>query len=666
MTATPTIFKSGVNVQFTKLLNAGGIAASQLIRFKDGLTQKLGGWSKLFPIAVTGVCRGMITNQDLNGNQYLMLGTNSNLEVFENGTLVNVTPLRATTNVTTPFTTTNLSKTVKITDTGNGAQAGDGVIIETYAAVDGVVLQGFYPIQTIIDANNYTINIPNAATSSTTGGVTSLFTTTNTSATVKVTLNNHPFSINQTFTIYVSTTVGGVTLLGDYNVDSVIDANNFNITASVPATSTTTAHENSGNVRILYLIASGGVSAMSSAGYGLGGYGLGPYGFGAPGLQNSPPRQWYFAPWGGDMIAAPSNGALYYWNAENGLVANPATVIATAPAAVTAIFTAMPARQVVALGAEVSGVQDPLLIRWSDIDDYTDWTATVSNQAGSYRIPTGSRIVGGLQGPQQGLIWTDSALWAMQYIQPPFVYGFNKLGDGYGLIASRAMGILGSRTFWMGHDGFFVYDSGGINPIPCPVWDIVFQNLDATQVEKITCAPNSSFNEISWYFPSASGSGEVDTYVKYNALENVWDYGSLVRTAWVDQSVFTPPQPLGVDGGGFVQQHEVSNNADSLAMDSWVQTGYFKLSEGNLFIFIERMIPDFILDGNSTVTITVYTQNYPSDTPVAQSFTVTPSTEYLIIRARGRLASIRIESNDLNSFWRMGELIYWGAQAGKR
>lgn len=667
MTSQPVVLRPGTNTTATKLINEAGFSSCQLVRFFQGFLQKLGGWAKFCSTALTGVCRGMIANQDLAGNQYLMLGTNSNLEVFEGGMLYDVTPLRATTNVSGPFTTTIGLKTVTVHDVGNGVAVGDGVIVETYAAIDGVVIQGYYVIQSVTDVDHYVISIANAATSSVSGGgTTALFTTTMSSPTVQVTLNNHGFVANQTFTVHVPTTVGGLTLFGAYNVDSVINANNFDITASASASSATTGSENSGNVQIQYLIPSGPVNAAPSAGYGLGGYGLGPYGFGAPGLEPQPPRQWHFAPFGEDMIASPSNGPLYLWQPSLGLVNNPATIISQAPQAATAIFTAMPQQQVVAVGAEMGGVQDPLLVRWCDVDDFTDWTATPTNQAGSFRIPSGSRIVGALQAPQQGLIWTETSLWAMQYIQPPFIYGFNKLGDGYGLIASRAMGILGNRVFWMGHDGFFVYDGSGINVLPCSVWDVVFQNLNIQQVEKITCAPNSSFNEISWYFPSANGNGEVDTYVKYNALENLWDYGSLVRTAWIDQSVFTPPQPMGVDGNKFIQQHEISNDADGLPMDSWAQTGYFQLGQTFLFIFMERMIPDFILSNGATTTVTVYTQNYPADTPYSQAFNVNASTQYLIIRQRGRLASLRVESSDLGSFWRLGKLIYSGSQAGSR
>jgi hypothetical protein len=667
MPSQPVVLKPGVSTQMTKLLNEAGFSACQLIRFKDGMLQKLGGFAAFCNTPVTGVCRGMMANQDLAGNQYLVLGTNSNLEVFEAGSLYDITPVRATTNVSTPFTTTNTSKAVTVHDVGNGAQVGDGIYIETATAIDGVVIQGYYPIQSITDANDYVINIATAATSSvTSGGATALFTTTNTSPSVQVTLNNHGYVANQTFTVHVSTTVGGVTLFGPYTITSVTNANNFFITASANATSSTTGSENGGNVQIQYLIPSGPVSTIPSAGYGLGGYGLGLYGFGAPGTEPAPARQWHFAPFGEDMISSPTNGPLYLWLAGDGLINNPATIITQAPQAATAIFTAMPEQQVVAVGAESGGTQDPLLVRWCDVDDYTDWTATPVNQAGSFRLSTGSRIVGALQGPQQGLIWTDTSLWTMQYIQPPFIYGFNKLGDGYGLIASRAMGILANQVYWMGHDGFFVYTGAGINPVPCTVWDFVFQNLNQQQVEKITCAVNSSFNEVAWYFPSASGTGEVDSYVKYNALENLWDFGSLVRTAWIDQSVFTPPQPMGVDGNGYIQQHEISNDANGAPMVSYAQTGYFQLSESFLFIFMERMIPDFIFSNGASPYITVSVQDYPADTPTSQTYPVTSATEYLIIRQRGRLASLTIGSQDLGSFWRLGKLIYSGSSAGSR
>ncbi len=252
----------------------------------------------------------------------------------------------------------------------------------------------------------------------------------------------------------------------------------------------------------------------------------------------------------------------------------------------------------------------------------------------------------------------------MQYIGFPLVYGFNEIARGCGLIAMRAVGVLAGNTYWMSQNEFFVANGTTVQVLPCAVWDQVFRNLQTLQLDKITCAVNSYFNEISWYFPSLSGSGENDTYVKYNTVDQTWDYGSLARTAWFDQSVVG--SPMGTDTSGLIQQHETSNDADGMAMLSSATTGWFKMSEGQLYMFIERMIGDFIYSGGNTMQVTVSVADYPDDSPETVTFNVTSATEYNIIRLRGRFAKITIASSDLGSFWRLGELIYSSTQSGRR
>lgn len=630
------------------------------------MLQKIGGWQKLFTTALTGICRGLMVNQDLNNNRYIVFGTNSNLEIYYNSVLSDITPVTSTVDLTNPLSTTSSSYSVNVHNVAHGQTTGNGLYIVTETSIGGILLMGFYTVTTVVDADHYTITSANAATSTVSNaGSTASFTTANTTPTVTVTLNNHGLSVGSVFTVNVSTTVGGLTILGSYTVASVTNANVFTITANTNASSTATASENGGNVRINYLLTPGPVDSGVVSGYGIGYYGVGYYGLGGTSNLFAPPREWTFGAWGEDMMCCPINGAIYIWIPGTGPLNNPAVVISQAPDFNTGIFIAMPQQQVVAFGAEVGGTQDPLLVRWCDVADYTAWTASITNQAGSFRIPRGSKIVGGIQGPQQGLIWTDLGLWAMQYIQPPFVYGFNELASGCGLIALRAMGTLNSKVYWMGLDNFYIYDGGSVQNIPCSVWDIVFKNLNSVQIEKITCAVNSGFNEVSWYFPSLSGDGEVDTYVKYNTSENVWDYGTLDRTAWIDQSIFG--EPIGVDSTSFVQQHEVNSDADNLPLDSWAETSWIKLSDGLLYIFLERIIPDFITSTGTTMKITVSVADYPWDTPTQYGYYPwTTDTEYIIVRARGRLVKFHFESDDLGSFWRMGELLYFGNPAGRR
>jgi hypothetical protein len=282
-----------------------------------------------------------------------------------------------------------------------------------------------------------------------------------------------------------------------------------------------------------------------------------------------------------------------------------------------------------------------------------------------------------MQAPQQALIWTDLDVWAMQYVGAPLVYGFNKIGSNCGLIAPKAAAQLSNMTYWMSQKQFFMLSANGVQMIPCPVWDVVFQNLNTTYVNNIRAAANTSFNEIWWFYPSsASTNGENDSYVKYNTLLQVWDYGSLSRTAWIDQSVLGQPIAAGADR--YLYQHEVGNSANGQPMDSNMTTGYFAMAEGDQQVFVDQIWPDmkwgtYNGTNNATVYLTINSVNYPGDTPITYGpYPMTQSTEYLSVRVRGRLFSFTIGSMDASGnlvggeiFWRLGKIRYRLAPDGK-
>lgn len=665
-------FKPGVDVESTPLLSGASWNNSQLIRFRSGLPEKLGGWQHLNAQPLIGTGRGMHCWADLNGLSYAAVGTEQRLQLFTGGLLFDITPLRATANIAPSFSTTAGSTTVGVTNTAHGAGVGDWVNIVDTVSVGGVLLQGFYIVTGVLDANNYTIATGNPATSTVAnGGAVPLFTTTASSPTVNVTLNNHGQVINGLFEVQISTTVAGITMLGIYPVISVSDANNFRIAPGPVASSGTTGSENGGNVRLEYLIASGLASNTALSGYGVGNYGAGDYGRGGSSSSTdiAPLRQWFLSNWGQDLIGNYTGGTLYYWAPPEaaGDIAIPTG--GTTPTIIEASFVSMPAQIAVALGAETTGVFDPNLVRWSTQDDFTDWVATSANQAGSFRLPTGSRIVGGLQGPQFGFVWTDIDLWIMQYIGTPFIFGFNKIAGGTSLLAGHAAGVYKSTVYWASPDNFCMFDGSTVQILPCPVWDAFFFNLNTAQIDKVFCAVNSSFNEVSWFYPSAS-SIEVDSYVKFNVVEGTWDYGTLTRTCWEDKNVFGPA--IGCDTNGLLQQHEIGYDADGAPMDSWIQSGFMELGSGDLFTFVERLIGDFTMFGGTApfdrVTVSLIFQDYPND-PV-RIYGPYPwsvgGPQYSIVRGRSRTAAIRIESTDPGVFWRLGALRLKGAPAGKR
>lgn len=670
MPAQKLLVRPGINTEATSLLNESGWSLSQLIRFFQGYLQKYGGWIRLLSTPILGTARAMLSWEDANSNLYLIIGSEQALEVYTEGALFNITPAAQLDNVAVSFSTTINSPIVKVTDAGNPAVVGNTVVIVNPISVGGLIIQGTYMVQSVIDANNYTITAAANATSTVAnGGAAALFTTTNLSSTVQVTLNDHGLSAGQIYTIYVSTTVATIVLFGAYNVASIIDANNFTIVAASAANASTTGSEDGGNVEIQYLLAPGPVSSSGQVGlYGAGQYGAGAYGIGA-GSTFVQARLWSFGYWGTDVVASYTNGAVYTWISESGVVNNPATIIATAPLNISSgVFTAMSQQQVVALGASDGSSTNPdqLLVRWSDVADNTDWVATATNQAGSFRIPRGAHIAGGMQGPQSGLIWTDVGLWLMQYIGFPLVYGFTEIGQGCGLIGQNAKGVLAGKVYWMSFNGFFVYDGNSVQSIPCPVWDKIFKNLNPVQAAKIIGCPNSYFNEMSFCYPSAS-SDENDSRVTLNVTDGTWTFdppNAIIRTAWLDQSSLL--NPLGVDGTGLIQQHELGNDADGIAMVNYAQSGFFKIADGLEYTFLERLIPDAILQ-SCTLQITLYFQDYPNG-PI---FTVGPlnytsATTYLIVRGRGRFVSVKVGSADLGSFWRLGEMISIGSPDGRR
>lgn len=568
---------------------------------------------------------------------------------------------------------------------GSNISSYDTVFIPAHISVGGLILFGTYQCiaassTTYQIAATDTLGDPQLATASVAnGGDVAEFDTTSGASIVTVTLNDHGYSPGDTYSVLIETVVGGVTLEGDYTVLTVPSVNTFTIQGPQNATATANAFINGGDARYVYYIAYGPLPA--GAGYSTGGYSTGGYSTGvAPSAAAGFPLtadDWSLDNWGEILIASPDGaptqtidpdpgGAIFQWSPSSSL--QNAQIIPQAPISNHSVFLAMPQRQIVALASTFTGVQDHLLIRWCDLNNFNSWIATPVNQAGSYRLTKGSRIIGGGQGPQQGLIWTDLALWAMQYVNLPDVYNFNELATGCGLIAKKAFGFLNNITFWMGPTQFYMY-SDGVRDLPCTVWDFVFQQIDTANVSKIRCAPNSRFNEISWFFPTTAGGGEIDAYVKYSAGTNSWDYGYLSRTAWINQSVLGPP--IGGSPAGLVFQHETSPNADGQPLAASFQTGYFTLQDGDLLSFIDQVWPDFkwgYYNGaqNASLLMTFYVADYPSQTPrVHGPYTLTQATQYITPRLRGRLVSIKFESNDIDTFWRIGAPRYRITPAGK-
>jgi len=686
----------GVDANKTPTLNEAAISFSQLVRFipdrtLGGLVQKLGGWTRYFATPIGSIARCLWAWEDTNSASHLAIGAegsaSGSLQVISSGVSLNITPQKDTFNVAVSVSTTSGSNVVTITDTGRNVSAYDVVDIQTQISVGGLILFGQYQCY-YLGPNTYTIRAinvlgnPALATSTVvTGGAVAQFVTTFPaipSSVVTVNLNNHGYVPGDTFPVLIASTVGGITIQGNYIV-ATATTNSFTFNAQTTASSAATGYMNSGNAHYVYYRGTGALPA--GTGYSVGGYGRGGYGTGAapvaaPGTPITA-IDWTLDNWGEDLISCPLNGPIYVWSPTGG--SPRASIISQAPSVNDGAFVAMPQRQIIAWGSTYTGIKDPLFIRWSDVADYSSWIASVTNQAGSYRIPKGSRIIQCIQAGQQGLVWTDLGVWAMQYSGPPYVYQFNELGTGCGLIGRKAAASMGGVVYWMGQSQFYRMAGSGVEPIRCPVWDVVFQDLDANNLDKIRVATNSRFNEISWFYPTKSNGGEINAYVKYNVGLDQWDYGTLSRTAWINESVLGPPIGAGILPGGtgnYIIQHETSADAvnssgQAIPMNSSFQTGYFVLTEAEYKMFVDQIWPDmkwgyFGGTQGANVLLTFYVTDYAGQTPKANGpYTMTQATTYITPRFRGRLVSIKVESNDIGSFWRIGNTRYRYQPDGK-
>ena len=680
--------KPGVDQNETPALNEAGISTSNLIRFiydraQGALVQKLGGWTKYFPNTMPAIVRALWAWEDTQANSRLAYGTqnivnSAQLGVITNGVQKSITPIYAADDVVADASSTAGSSYVLITDTVNiGLTQYVSVYIATHISVGGVILFGLYECNPngFIGSTTYTVQAldalgqPFAATSTSSTAVLPEFDVVSGQTAVTVTLPDHGFAVGETFPVLMATTIGGATFYGNYIIQTVIDPDNFTINASTTPTSSATGFLNGNLAHYVYSYGFGSVPL--GTGYGVGTYGSGGYGTGTAVTPSTgtdiSARDWSLDNWGEVLLASPINTSsppfqpIYQWAATSGSPV--AAIIPNAPPYCDGFFVAMPQRQIVAWGTTFNGIPDPLLIRWCDVNNYDDWTGTVLNQAGSYRLPKGSKIVGGIQGPQQGLIWTDIGVWSMQYIGQPFVYSFNEIGSGCGMISRKAAAAINGVVYWMGPSQFFSLTASGVQPVACPIWDVIFQDLDQTNVEKIRVAVNSRFGEITWYYPTMSSGGEVNAYAKLNVLLQTWDFGNLGRSAWIDQSVLGPP--IGAEPNNrYLYQHETSTDADGQPLSASFRTGYFALSEADVLTFVDQVWPDMkwgYYGGtqNATINITFYVADYPGQTPqVFGPYPVTQSTTYISPRFRGRLVSIGLSSDDVGSFWRIGNIRY--------
>jgi len=507
-----------------------------------------------------------------------------------------------------------------------------------------------------------------------TATLTNPFTTTSGSATVLVTDNAHGALQNDFVTFSGASAVGGLTLNGEFQINFV-SANSYNITAASLASSGATG---GGTVTAAYQINTGNEIAVPFTGWSAGTWGAGTWGLG--GTTLAPMRLWSQANFGEDLFFGYRGGELFYWDASTGVNARAVYVTSLAgasnvPTIVNKTFVSDIFRFAFCFGSNPLGsaVLDPMLIRWSNQEDVANWTPLATNQAGSLRLSRGSEIITTLQARQEVLIWSDTALYGLQYLGAPEVWGAQLLGDNITIASTNAAVYSGNIAYWMGTDKFYSYD-GTVKTLPCSVRSYVFNDFNTSQYAQVVAGTNERFDEIWWFYCSA-GVTRNDRYVVYNYLQEIWYYGTLSRSAWTDSDL--RDNPMAATYSNNLVNHEVGydsqEGATASAITATLTSSEFDLDDGDRFMFVNRVLPDVTFEGstvaNPAAVMTLSPMensgsgyNDPLSVGGNSASTVTRTatapieqfTGQVFVRLRGRQMAFKMESTELGVAWKLG------------
>ena len=495
--------------------------------------------------------------------------------------------------------------------------------------------------------------------------------TTNGTTTVSVTDANHGAIEGDFVTFDSFSAIDGLDMNNEFEVTTYVDANTYKVTHTSAASGSTSGGGGSGNAN--YQINIGPTASTYGYGWGTDTWSAGAWD--EPSTSSDvtvAARTWSLDNFGEDLIATVLNASTYIKDISGSIDAR-ATALSNAPTASRFSLVSTDTRHLMIFGTETTigntATQDDLLFRFSDREDATDYTPVATNEAGSLRISDGSRIVGAVKSSGQILVWTDTSLHGVQFVGTPFTFGLRQLGANCGLIGQHAAIEVNGRAYWMSDNSFYMYD-GVVKKMPCSVQDYVFDDLSYTNRNDIACGINTAFNEIIWYYPSASATA-IDRGVAYNYLENTWYTVNLGRTTWLGAYVYENPIAteysasltanvstiLGLTAGAsYLYEHESGNNqADGTALSAFLTTGSVEIADGDELMSVSRLVPDFDNLAN-TMTATLTLEQYPqSAANVTTTGSITSTTEKIDVRGRGRAVKIKYETNTVDdTAWRLG------------
>lgn len=619
-------FKPGVNKEVTNYTNEGGWYDCDKIRFRSGFPEKIGGWTQLSPVQYLGTCRSLWNWIDLEGTNYIGVGTNLKYFIEKGGGYNDITPIRKTVDplANNPFAAVDGSATITVTDVGHGCRSGDFVTFSGAASLGGnitaAILNQEYQVA-VITADTYTIQAREVS---------------------PILLPGDPVLAN-------SSDIGG----------------------------------GGATVKAVYQIQTGNDIYTGGNGWGASYWSRGGWGSGTALTTGDQLRLWSNDNYGENLLIAPRQGGIYYWLDILGPTVRATSLgtLSTAagyagqfvPHTTYQIVASAIQRFVIAFGANgydplvANSDFDRMLVRWSDQENPYDWVPTATNQSGEYRLSNGSYILAARNTRQEILIWTDSALYSMQYLGAPYVWGFNLIQDNITMMGPNCAITVNNITYWMGTDKFFAYD-GRVQTLPSTLRKYIFSNLNKSQAWQCFAGSNEAFSEVWWFYPSTN-SLVVDSYVIYNYLEGSWYFGTLSRTAWLESGI--REYPFAADLNNRLLYHESSVDDEAgdtpLPIAAYIQSSDFDIGDGHNFGFVWRILPDLTFANstaeNPSVTMTVRPRvNSGSAYGAADSPTVVRTASYPVelytgqvyTRIRGRQMALRIDSTGLGVNWQLG------------
>lgn len=610
MPLTTFNFKPGINKEETDYSNENGWVDGNLIRFRKGRPEKIGGWEKQSETnTYLGSARALHSWISLGGARYLGIGTHLKYYIEEGAAYNDITPIRVTTSAgDVTFSASNGSSTLTVTDTSHGAATGDFVTFSGASSLGGLitaaVINQEYQILLVTDTNTYTVTAKD--------------------------------SDGATVTANASDTGnGGSSVVGAYQINTGLDV------------------------------------YVASTGYGVGTWGAGTWGSASAISEDGQLRIWTHDNFGENLIINPRGGGIFRWVENSGLSVRAAelqgiTGASKVPTIGLQVITSEVDRHLIVLGADPidsssgnrSGVSDPMLVAFSDTENELDFNPTATNTAGSVRLSSGSLIVGGLKSRQETLVWTDTSLYSMTFIGPPLTFALNLINEGAGLIAPKAAVNSPVGVFFMSKNGFYYYN-GSVKKLPCSVQDYVFSDLDLDQAFKCYASLHAEHSEAwFWYVSTEDSTQEISRYVIYNYEESTWSIGKLVRYSWLDAGIEDTPLAAGkVSDSGVIYMHETGFNDNDEAMSNvYIESADIDLADGENFMFVKKLIPDIKfsttpgVDNTPAMNIVLKRRDYNVDTLSTDSTSqITNSTRFTNLRTRARQVVLRFESDDDNN-----------------